>query len=679
MRPSRNDEKASMEFVKLFEPIAINTVTIPNRIVMPAMALFYTHDYTLTDRFKAFYRERAHGGVGLMTIGPMAIDKVGSNPFMLGFFDDAYIEPMREFVNELHRDTEVRVGVQFMQQGRFASSRFTGLTPIAPSAIASPHSKEVPREMTQDDIVGVEDAFAKAALRAREAGFDYLEIMAGGSYLIGEFLSPVTNHRTDGYGGPLDKRMSFGLEVIEKVRRAVGKDFLLGIRVSGHDFVKGGNTSEESAIFCAEAQKAGVDCINVTGGWHETNVPQITSDVPPGTYVYLARHIKEHVSVPVFASNRLGDPHIAEKVLLSGAADMICWGRPLIADPGLPVKARSRRLDEIVPCIACNQGCFDSLAAHLPVCCTLNPRVGREMETEIKKASKSKRVFVAGGGPAGMQCALTARQRGHDVTLFEKTERLGGQINLIEFVPGKEDFGDATISLTHRLKAAGVKVVLSTDLTTKKIKRDKPDVLVVASGARPARIKVPGIDRPNVRYAWDILDGSVSDIGKRVVIVGGGAIGCETALFIANFGVLDGRSFAFLVCHEADDFHRLRGELHKSRRKIMVLELGERIAGNVGVSTRWGLLKNLRLRGVGLRSGVKITGIEKDAVTIETENGTESVAADTIIIAVGTESVDDLSGDLDTASTQVVTIGDAKEPRKIGDAVREGFAAALSF
>jgi 2,4-dienoyl-CoA reductase (NADPH2) len=668
-----------MELVKLFEPITINRVTIPNRIVMPAMALFYTHDYTFTNRFKAFYRERAHGGVGLMTIGPMAIDRVGSNPSMLGLFDDAYIEPIRRFVDELHKETEARIGVQFMQQGRIASSRFTGLRPIAPSAIASPLNKEVPREMTQDDIVGVEDAFANAALRAREAGFDYVEIMAGGSYLIGEFLSPVTNHRTDGYGGPLDKRMRFGLEVIEKVRRAVGKDFLLGIRVSGHDFVKEGNTTEEPAIFCAEAQKAGVDCINVTGGWHETNVPQITSDVPPGTYVYLARHIKEHVSVPVFASNRLGNPHIAEKVLLSGVADMVCWGRPLIADPELPAKARSGRLDEIIPCIACNQGCFDSLAAQLPVCCTLNPRVGRETAAEIKRASRSKRVFVAGGGPAGMQCALTARQRGHDVTLFEKTERLGGQINLMKSVPGKEVFGDATISLTHRMKAAGVKVALSTDLTTKKIKRDKPDVVVVASGARPARIDVPGIDRPNVCYARATLDGSVSGIGERVVIIGGGAIGCETALFIANLGVLDDRSFAFLVYHEADDFHRLREELHRSRQKITVLELAERIAGNVGVSTRWGLLKNLRLRGVELRSGIRITGIEKDAVTIETENGTESVPADTIIIAVGAESVDDLSREVKEVGMQVVTIGDAKEPRKIGDAVREGFDVALSF
>jgi len=668
-----------MAFTRLFEPIRINKVVIPNRIVMPAMALFYTGDYTFTERFKAFYRERARGGVGLMILGPMAIDKVGSNPFMPGLFDDRYIEPIREFVDELHRETDARIGVQFMQQGRFASSRFTGIVPIAPSAIASPLNKEIPREMTKDDIAEVEDAFAKAAVRAKNAGFDYVELMAGGSYLIGEFLSPVTNHRKDDYGGTLDKRMRFGLEIIEKVRGAVGNDFFFGIRVSGHDFVKGGNTNEESAIFCIEAEKAGVDCINVTGGWHETNVPQITSDVPPGAYVYLARNIKERVSVPVFASNRLGDPHVAEKVLLSGAADMVCWGRPLIADPELPLKVRAGKLEEVVPCIGCNQGCFDSLAAGLPIFCTLNPRVGREKETKINKTRRSKRIYVAGGGPAGMQCALTARQRGHNVTLFEKNTKLGGQINLVGSVPGKEGFDDMTISLRNRMKVARVKVTLETVLTAKRIKEDKPDVLVVASGAKPARINVPGIDGPRVCYAWDILDGSVSKIGKRVVIIGGGAIGCETALFVARLDVLNDQSFAFLVYHEADDFDRLRKQLYGGGRKITVLEVAERMADNVGVSARWGLLKNLRLLGVDLRSGVKITGIDDNAVIMETKTGTESIRADTIIVAIGSQSISDLSRDVKIVGTQVITVGDAKEPRRISDAVREGFDTALGI
>jgi 2,4-dienoyl-CoA reductase (NADPH2) len=668
-----------MEFGRLFDPIKINKVNIANRIVMPAMALFYTDDYTFTDRFKAFYRERALGGVGLMIIGPMAIDKVGSNPFMPGLFDDRYIGPIRKFVSELHRNTGARIGVQFMQQGRYASSRFTGMTPIAPSAIASPLNREVPREMTEYDIVEVEEAFAGAALRAKECGFDYVELMAGGSYLIGEFLSPVTNHRTDEYGGTLDKRMRFGLEVIKKVRSAVGRDFFLGIRVSGHDFVKGGNTDKESAIFCVEAEKAGVDCINVTGGWHETNLPQITSEVPFGAYVYLARNIKEKVSIPVFASNRLGDPNIAEKVLLSGAADMICWGRPLLADPELPHKVQAGRLEEVVPCIGCNQGCFDSIAGDLPVYCTLNPRVGREKGTKIKKVSRSKKIYVAGGGPAGMQCALTAHERGHNVTLFEKTGKLGGQINMAESVPGKEDFGNVIISLSTRIKTAGVKVKLKTLLTPAKTKRDKPNILVVASGAKPAEINLPGINGQNVCFAWDIFNRSIPVIGKRVVIVGGGAIGCETALYLANLDVLSSQSFAFLVYHEADNFDRLRERLYSSERKITILELADRMAGNVGVSTRWSLLKNLRLLGVGLRTGVRITGIEDNAVSIETKSGVESIPADTIIIAVGSRSVNELSRDVKIAGMKVITIGDAKEPRKIADAIREGFDAAMSF
>jgi 2,4-dienoyl-CoA reductase (NADPH2) len=668
-----------MRFGRLFEPIKINKVTIANRIVMPAMALFYTSDYTFTDRFKAFYRERALGGVGLMVIGPVAIDKVGSNPFMLGLFDDNYIEPIKIFIDELHKKTDVKIGVQLMQQGRFASSRFTGMTPIAPSAIPSPLNKEIPREMTEDDIIEVEDAFVKSAIRAKTAGFDYVELMAGGSYLIGEFLSPLTNRRTDGYGGTKDKRMRFGLEVIEKVRKAVGKDFFFGIRVSGHDFVKGGNTIEDSVAFCIEAEKTGVDCINVTGGWHETNVPQITSEVPAGAFAYLSRNIKENVNIPVFASNRLGDPYIAEKVLLSGAADMICWGRPLLADPELPQKVRSGKLDELVPCIGCNQGCFDSIASSLPVYCTLNPRVGRENKTKIRKTVKIKKIYVAGGGPAGMQFALTARQRGHNVTLFEKTGKLGGQINMVESVPGKKDFGNVIISLSNRIKAAGVKIKLKTVLTSKKIKKDKPNILVVASGAMQAEINLPGIDGPKVCSAWDVLNGSVSEIGKRVVIVGGGAIGCETALYIANLDVLNSESFAFLIYHEADNFDRLREQLYRSGRKITVLEVAERLAGNVGVSTRWSLLKNLRLMGVELRSGVRITGIEQNAVSIKTETGVESILADTIIIAVGSRSVNDLSRDVKIAGMKVITIGDAKEPRKIADAIREGFDAAMNL
>ena len=646
---------------------------------MPAMALAYTENYSFSNRYKVFYRERAKGGVGLMIIGPVGIDKVGSTPYMPGLFDDRHIRPIREFIDELHKDTDTKVGIQLMHMGRYASSSYTGVPPIAPSAIASPISGEVPWEMTRDDIEEVMEAYAQGARRAMEAGFDYIEVLAAGGYLIGEFLSPVTNHRKDEYGGPIENRMRFGLEVIKKVRQVVGKDFAMGIRVSGHDFIEGGHTNIESALFCTEAEKAGVNSINVTGGWHESYIPQITTSVPPGAFLYLARGIKEKVRVPVFASNRLGDPLVAERALRSGAADMICWGRPLLADPELPIKVQQGRLNEIVPCIGCNQGCFDQLLSGFSVCCVLNPRVGREADTEIKEAKVKKKIFVAGGGPTGMEFALVAKQRGHGVTLYEKEERLGGQVNLVAASPGKKEFLNAVKSLENRMTISGVGIKLKTTLTSKMVEEERPDLLAVASGARPIEINVPGIAQPHVVSAWDVLNEMVADIGKEVVIVGGSATGCETALLVASLGVVDPETFTFLVYHSAEDFDRIRKLLHSAGRKITVIDILERMAGNVGLSTRWSLIKSLRLMGVELRPKTKLIEITKDAVIVDTELGRESIPADTVIMAVGSQSVDDLAREVKQARTEVITIGDAKEPRKITDAVREGFDAALKI
>jgi len=666
-----------LKFIKLFEPITINHLRIKNRIVMPAMALAYTDDHTFNNRFKAFYRERAKGGVGLMIIGPVAIDKVGSTPFMPGLLDDKYIDPIREFTDELHKDTDAKIGIQLMQMGRFASSSYTGIPPIAPSAIPSPISGEVPREMTGDDIEEVKEAYAQGARRAVEAGFDYIEVLAAGGYLIGEFLSPVTNHRTDEYGGPIENRMRFGLEVIKKVRQIAGKDFAMGIRVSGHDFIEGGHTNVEAALFCAEAEKAGVNSINVTGGWHESYIPQITTNVPPGAFLYLARGIKEKVGVPIFASNRLGDPLVAERALRSGSADMICWGRPLLADPELPIKVEKGRLNEIIPCIGCNQACFDSLLSGSSVCCTMNPRVGREANTEIKEAKVKKRIIVAGGGPAGMEFALVARQRGHDVTLFEKEGHLGGQVNLVAASPGKKEFLNVVKSLQNRIQISGVRINLKTNLTPKMVEEGQPDLLVVASGARPIEIDVPGITQPHVINAWDVLNDMVPDIGKQVVIVGGSATGCETALLVASLGVPDPDTFTFLLYHSADTFDRLRKLLYSTGRKIIVIDILERMASNVGPSTRWSLMKSLRLMGIEFRPKTRLMEISEDSVIVDTEQGKESIPADTVIIAVGSQSVDDLAQEVKRNRTQVITIGDAKEPRKITDAVREGFDTAL--
>jgi len=669
-----------MEFIKLFEPIVINgKLEVKNRIVLPALGLGYTQDYSFSERFKAFYRARAHGGVGLMTVGPIAVDKVGSAPPIVQLFDDANVEPLRDFIDEMHRDTDAKVGTQLFHMGRYSFSFLWGEQPIAPSAIPSKLTKQTPREMTQEDINELHQDYVGAAVRAQAAGFDYIEILACTGYLISEFLSPLTNHRTDEYGGSLENRMRFGVELIQKVRKAVGGDTALGIRIAGNDFMEGGNTNVENALFAAAAEEAGIDAVNVTGGWHETNIPQLTTDVPPGVYTYLARGVKEKVGVPVFASNRLGNPYLAERTLRSGAADMICWGRPLIADPDLPNKVKEGRLDGVIHCIACNQGCFDSVFSLEPVYCVLNPRAGRENEFRIRKAETRKRVLIAGGGPAGMEFAVTAAQRGHQVALYEKEDRLGGQISLACMTPGKSEFHNLVESLEKRMALQDVEVKLGTPVTVDTVEREKPDVLVVASGAKALSIDVPGIDKAHVVSAWDVLAERVADIGENVVVVGGAATGCESAHFIASMGTVDPEAFTFLMYHAAEDTGFAKELLHNSRRNITIIDTVPRLAENVGRTSRWSLMKRLRLMGVELRPNTKLLEIRDDSVLVETEEGEQSIPADTVVLAVGAVPVDDLAREIAGDGIEVITIGDATAPRKMSDAILEGFEAALNL
>lgn len=668
-----------MDYSKLFEPITINGLEIKNRIVMPAMGLIYTMDYSFNERYRAFYLARAKGGVGLLTLGPIAIDRVGSAPVTLGLFEDQQIGPLKALVDEIHGMSETKVGIQLIHMGRYAFSFLSGMTPIAPSPLASKLTGETPREMTLEDIEEVQRAYVQGARRAKEAGFDYIEILACTGYLISQFLSPITNQRTDHYGGTMENRMRFGLEVFRKVRRAVGEAAALGIRVAGNDFMKGGLTNAETSRFAAEAEKEGINAINVTGGWHETAVPQLTSDVPAGVFLYLARGIKDKVGVPVFASNRLGDPAIAERALRSKACDLICWGRPLLADPELPNKVKEGRYDEIISCISCNQGCFDPIFSGQSVGCILNPRTGREQEFNVEKTGAPKKVLVAGGGPAGMEFALTAARRGHEVTLYEKDDRLGGQVNLAMAAPGKGEFRKIISSQTSRLARWGVKVRRNTPVTVELVQKEKPDLLVIASGARPAVLDVPGIDKSLVVNAWDVLMEKVAEIGQRVVIVGGNATGCEAAHFIGNMGIPDPETFTFLMYHSAEDPEAAMKLLHQPLRKITIIEMTGKVANNVSRSSRWSLLKSLKLMGVEIRTRTRLLEITSEGVRVGIEGREEILPADTVVMATGVKSVNDLKERLEGQGIEILILGDAGKPGKIGDAVKEGFEAALGI
>ncbi|MFN3534315.1 MAG: NADH:flavin oxidoreductase, partial [Desulfatiglandales bacterium] len=375
-----------MKFRYLFSPIRINNIEVKNRIVMTAMHLGYTPEGEVTERLIEFYRRRAKGGVGLIIVGGCTIDEYAGMASMIGLSEDRFIPGLKRLVQAVKREG-AQIMAQLYQAGRYThSAMIGGKKPFSASAVRSKLTGETPRALELDEIPVVQSSFAKAALRAKEAGFDGVEILGSAGYLISQFFSPITNKRTDIYGGSLENRMRFGIEVVRKVREAVGPDYPIVMRLAGNEFMEGGNTNKEARIFAQELEKAGVDLFNITGGWHETRVPQLTMFVPRAGFNYLASNVKTAVNVPVIASNRINDPEVAEDLILRGEADMVTMARALIADPDLPKKAMEGRLYEINHCIACNQGCFDNIFSFRPVTCLVNPEAGREGEIRPKPA-----------------------------------------------------------------------------------------------------------------------------------------------------------------------------------------------------------------------------------------------------------------------------------------------------
>ncbi|HEM62630.1 MAG TPA: FAD-dependent oxidoreductase, partial [Chloroflexi bacterium] len=567
---------------------------------------------------------------------------------------------------------------QLYHAGRYSLSAEIGRQPLAPSALPSPITRETPREMTREDMDRTIGSYVSAAKRAREAGFDALEISAAAGYLLCQFLSPVTNQRDDEYGGDVENRMRFPLEVVEAVRAEVGPDYPVLVRIAGSDFVKGGNTVRDSVIFAEHLEQASVDAIDVTGGWHETSIPQLTMSVPRGAFAYLARAVKEAVRIPVISSNRYNDPLLAERMLRHGIADLIAMGRPLIADPQLPNKARQGRLEEIQICIACNQGCFDSIFLGRAVGCTVNPRAGREGQYRLAPADRPKRVMVIGGGPAGMQAAVAAASRGHRVTLVEQQDRLGGQLNLASVPPGREELGTLVGCLEAQLGAEGVEVQLGLEANADLVLRAAPDVVIVGTGAVPCPSDIPGSNGERVVRAWDVLAGEV-DVGERVVVLGGGATGCLVALHMARMGTIDAPTLKFLMENRAETWETLERLATRGTKRVTILEVLPKLGTDIGLTTRWTIIQELRRCGVEMVKNAEALRITPQGVVTLLEDQERLFQADTVILATGVSPVNELYDALEGQVDQLFLIGDAREPRKAFDAIREGFEVAMAL
>ena len=655
----------------LFTPILIGEMELKNRIVMPAMYFLNSVEGRVLPVHTDFFVERAKGGVGLITIGGCTIDETSGPNKMLSVRDDQFIPGLAGLAQSVQRHG-AKIAVQLYHGGRYCRSQLMGgKQSVSSSAIPSRITGETPRELSIPEIKQIQRNYALAAGRVKRAGFDAVEVLAGAGYLVSQFLSPVVNRRKDEYGGDFPHRMRFALEVAQEVRREVGPGYPIFYRIAGNEFMEGGLENKEAQVFSRELEKAGVDMLSVIGGWHETRVPQITMGVPRGGFVYLAQGIKQAVSIPVMACNRINDPLLAEQILRDGRADLVGFGRSLIADPELPNKARSGRLDEIRYCIACNQGCFNPLSEDKPQTCLVNAQAGAEGKRIIQPALRKKKVMVIGGGPAGMEAARVAAMRGHEVCLYEKNETLGGQILLAALPPGREEFLTLVRYQETQIKKLGVDVHTGVEANLQDVERENPDAVVLATGAEPLVPDIKGVDRTNVVSAWDVLSGK-ADPGREVVIIGGGATGLETALLLARKGTLDAETLYFLMFNQAESQETIQNLLYRGLKKITVLEMLPKVGQDIGVTTRWTIIQDLSRLGVSLRTKALAREIADQGVLIDREGREEWIPADTVVLATGTKPVNFLYEQIKGRVKEIHLIGDAKTPRKALEAVAEG-------
>jgi len=635
--------------MKLWEPVSIRKLKLENRLVMLATHLGYCEDDGLvTDKLRAFYRERAKYRPGLIIVGGCYTEHLGmSSPTMIGISRDEHIDGLRTLADLIH-SCNVPTAAQLYHAGRYAHSLFLGEQAVSASPIYCRLTRETPRELTVEEIQLTIENFGRAARRAKDSGFDAVEIIGSAGYLINQFLANATNQREDEYGGDFGNRSRFPLEVVKSVRTAVGSNFPILYRMSGEDFVPNGLTLNDNRVLAPKLVQAGVDCIDVTGGWHETREPQITMNVPRGHYSYLAEGIAEVVDIPVVACNRINSVSVAERILSRGKAQLIGMSRGFIADPMLPAKARDDKQALTRPCIACNQGCLDNVFMIEPVTCAINPLVGFENERFLGPPGNG-RIAIVGGGPAGMETARVLALRGFNVTIYEEKSRLGGLLNLAGKVPGRGEFAAYVSYMERELANLNVEVNLNTLATAKFLSAEKYDCVVCATGTVAGAPPIDGVEDSHVTTAYDAISLGLEDLGD-VAVIGGSALGCFAALALAA---------------KAD--------------KIKVFDSDELIGVDIGRTTRWVILKHLKERGVELCVNSRVVEINTKYITVLQQGKYHHVNANVVVLATRPQSRDRLATNLRKLGIRVESIGSMIKPMNLLEVVHSSFLFASKF
>jgi len=674
-----------MSYPHLFSPITLAGVTLPNRVLMGSMHTGLEDKAAHFPRLAAYFAERARGGVGLMVTGGFAPNIEGwLSPFGSRLATHRAARDHRVITEAVHREGG-RIALQILHSGRYGYQPLS----VAPSRIRSPITPFTPRALSAAGVERQIRAFVRCATLAREAGYDGVEVMGSEGYFINQFLVTHTNKRDDRWGGPYEQRMQLPVEIVSRVREAVGKDFILIYRISLIDLVPDGQDWSEVAQLARAVEGAGASMLNSGIGWHEARIPTIATSVPRAAFTWLARKLKGEVSIPVCASNRINTPEIAEAVLASGDADFVSMARPLLADPDFVRKAATGRAASINTCIACNQACLDHTFANELASCLVNPRACHETELVVRPVTAVRRIAVVGAGPAGLAAATTLAERGHAVTLFDSAPTIGGQFNLAKLIPGKEEFEETLRYFGERLRETGVTLRLGTPATADILVAGSFDEVLLATGVVPRDPQIPGQDHPSVVSYLEVLNGSRA-VGRRVAIIGAGGISFDVAEFLAH----DGPSTAL----DRDAWRRewgvgdpsearggvagVRAQPAPPAREIMLLQrkAGKPGAG-LGKTTGWIHRTALKMKRVQMLGGVRYDRIDDAGLHITIADQPQTLAVDNVVLCTGQEPRRDLLAPLEAAGLKVQLIGGADVAAELDAkrAIRQATLLALSL